>query len=223
MRFYAKPGKRKFYLLHMQNLKYLNFVELKTVSVAVMDGITLGHPCCAVHNCKVALTTSRDRFCKEHRVLNAICAIKDCRAPIAEGKCTCEDPLHQEIKHIHCVRGQAQFQLQEHLKRARVAHPNDAIAEDIDLSTIADEDDNEEQFFELGENSNNTHPTPTKPRLSDTPILAPKKRIAAQFGRKRTHNEQILVAPCGIIFARETFYGAKGIATCAVSTEDYNS
>lgn len=31
-----------------------------------------------------------------------------------------------------------------------------------------------------------------------------KKRISAQFGRRRTHNEQILVAPCGMILAHKT-------------------
>ena len=44
-----------------------------------------------------------------------------------------------------------------------------------------------------------------------------KKRVSAQFGRKRTHNKQILVAPCGIIIACETFFGVEEIATCAVS------
>ncbi|KAL0959501.1 hypothetical protein HGRIS_011211 [Hohenbuehelia grisea] len=39
----------------------------------------------------------------------------------------------------------------------------------------------------------------------------PKKKIRAQFGRKRTHNEQIIVHPCGIIAARETFYHAEAI------------
>ena len=32
----------------------------KSVFVVVMDGITLGHPCCAEHNCKIPLTSSRD-------------------------------------------------------------------------------------------------------------------------------------------------------------------
>jgi len=44
-----------------------------------------------------------------------------------------------------------------------------------------------------------------------------EKKIRAQFGRKRTHNEQIIVAPCGMIMARETFYGAEGVATVVVS------
>jgi hypothetical protein len=152
--------------------------------------------------------------------MNSICAVKNCTGSILEGKRTCGDPVHQEIERIHCVRGQARFQLQERLKRARVAHPNDAVAEDVDLATFADDDD-DEQAFELDEHDRvllDLSPGASEaasPLAVSTP--SPKKRIAAQFGRKRTHNEQILVAPCGMILARETFYGAEAIATCVVS------
>jgi hypothetical protein len=49
------------------------------------------------------------------------------------------------------------------------------------------------------------------------PLPKPKK-IRAQFGRKRSHNEQIIVCPCGIILARETFFGAEGVASVVVSS-----
>ena len=35
------------------------------------------------------------------------------------------------------------------------------------------------------------------------------KRIQAKFGRQRSHNEQIIVAPCGVIIARTTFFGSE--------------
>ena len=44
-----------------------------------------------------------------------------------------------------------------------------------------------------------------------------KKKVRAQFGRKRTHNEQIIVAPCGMIMARETFFGAEAVSSVVVS------
>lgn len=43
------------------------------------------------------------------------------------------------------------------------------------------------------------------------------KKIRARFGRTRTHTEQILVAPCGMIIARETFYFAEAIPSVVVS------
>jgi hypothetical protein len=44
-----------------------------------------------------------------------------------------------------------------------------------------------------------------------------KKSLRAQFGRKRTHNEQLFVAPCGMIIARETFFHAEAIYSVIVS------
>ena len=111
---------------------------------------------------------------------------------------TCSDPSHQEVERIHRERGQARFQLKEHLQQARVAHPNDAVAEEN--SSEADVDD-EAEDFEIG----------------DSQKTEKKERIRAQFGRKRTHNEQIIVTPCGMIIAHETFYGAEGIGSVIVS------
>lgn len=42
------------------------------------------------------------------------------------------------------------------------------------------------------------------------------RQLKAQFGRRRTHNEQTLVRPCGIIFARATFYGAEAVSNFLV-------
>jgi hypothetical protein len=190
-----------------------------------MDGVTLGHPCCGFHNCKIPLTTSRDRYCVDHRHLSKICCIKDCNKPILPGKRTCADQPHQEIERIYVLRGESRIQLQEKLKRQRVSHPNDGLAQEINTSELLDDDEDEE--FELrgidqnlvyGVDEGVSDPRGTSP----TPVLGiesttRKTRITARFGRKRTHNEQILVAPCGMILARETFYGAEAISTCAVS------
>ena len=110
--------------------------------------------------------------------------------------------MHKEIERIHVKRGQAQFQLKERLKRAQVTHPNDAVTAEVDHSLIAD-DEMEHRFLidERGQIS------------LDASDL---KRIRALFGRKRTHNEQIIVAPCGMILAREIFYAAEAISTVVV-------
>jgi hypothetical protein len=109
----------------------------------------------------------------------------------------CSTPAHQEVERIHRERGQARFQLKERLQHAFVAHPNDAIAEETSPD-IADVGDEVEDFEIAGEQNGK------------------KERIRAQLGRRRTHNEQIIVAPCGIIIARETFYGAEGVGSVIV-------
>ena len=172
------------------------------VWVVVIDGVTVGCPCCSIHNCKIPLENNRHRFCPKHTAQNLICSIVSCDSPVVAESRTCSDPNHQEVERIYSERGQARFQLKERLQRARVAHPNDAVAEENSIEADIDE---EAEDFEVG-NSQRTE----------------KKRIHAQFGRKRTHNEQIIVAPCGMIIARKTFYGApgaEGVGSVIVSSD----
>lgn len=194
VRFYHGPNKK---VTHM-------------VYVVVIDGITVGHPCCAIHNCHVPLANNRHRFCPEDAPLHdTICSIVGCSDPVLHGRLTCGKAEHQEVERIHRERGQARFQLQERLQCAHVAHPENASADERDLSELVDMDESEEEF-EVEMQHNSKEPVGTSSR----PI--PCKKICAQFGRKRTHNEQIIVAPCGIIIARETFYGAEGVASVVV-------
>ena len=176
----------------------------RKVWVVVIDGVTVGHPCCAVHNCKVPLANSRHhRFCPIHASRGTICAVHGCELPVRPGFLTCDHEEHQKVEKIHRERGQARFQLQERLQRARVAHPKDSLpSTDTPISDLVDVDDEDEEF-EVG---NQAVPGPS----------STTKRIRAQFGHRRTHNEQIIVAPCGMIIARETFYGAEGCGSVIV-------
>ncbi|KAF8166839.1 hypothetical protein BJ912DRAFT_1025855 [Pholiota molesta] len=188
----------------------------KTVWVAVMDGTALGHLRCSVHNCQTPLTVSRDRFCPNHRQLNNICAIKGCDNSIIPKTRTCQDPVHQNIEKIHTLKGQSRFQLQERLRKAGVSHLVLDADEASDVSPAAFYDDAvEDQEFEVADPHGLQEGTSDLRGASPGLKPEPKKKIRAQFGRKRTHNEQILVAPCGMILARETFYGAEAISTCA--------
>jgi hypothetical protein len=35
------------------------------------------------------------------------------------------------------------------------------------------------------------------------------RKVRARFGRRRTHNEELCVASCGVILGRATFYGSE--------------
>ncbi|KZO96702.1 hypothetical protein CALVIDRAFT_471553, partial [Calocera viscosa TUFC12733] len=41
------------------------------------------------------------------------------------------------------------------------------------------------------------------------------RKLKGRFGRSYTHNEQLIVRPCGVIVARATFYGAESISSVA--------
>jgi hypothetical protein len=94
------------------------------------------------------------------------------------------------------------FQLKARLERAKVAHLNDAMpftgAGGKERNLNSDEEDISDNE---GENPTNDTPNP---------------KIRVQHGRKRTHNEQLFVAPCGVIIARETFYGAEAVGSVVV-------
>jgi len=181
-----------------------------------MDGITSGH------NCQIPLTTSQDCYCVTHCGLSNICTIKNCNEPVLEGKRACIHPEHQNIECVYILWGQSRVQLQEKLKCQHVSHPNDGITKEVEIGELIDDDIEEEEFEVDGQDPNLVHGINegvsdlhgTSPPQTSSPT---KKRISAQFGRQRTHNEQILVAPCGMILVHETFHGAEAIATCAVS------
>ena len=159
-------------------------LEPKSVFVVVMDGITLGHPCCAEHNCKIPLTSSRDRYCPKHTYKNAECVVDSCNRPVWDGKRTCDSPVHQEAERINCERGQSRFQLQERMKRSKVAHPNDGIAEERNLLEVVDEED--EELIEINEQGNVTateEPATALENTTQTDVTAlPKKGFVLDLG-----------------------------------------
>ena len=174
--------------------------------MVVIDGVTVGHPCCGEPNCKVPLANNHDRFCPTHARLNQICAVVHCLLPVVPGRKTCALADHEAIENVHNDHGQARFQLKERLRRAQLAHPDDALP--VDVSNVCElvEDDNAEEDFGF---NGQGQPIPVQEHTT-------RKKLRAQFGRKRTHNEQLIVAPCGIIMARETFYHAEAIYSVVV-------
>jgi hypothetical protein len=188
-----------------------------------------------------------------HVDMNKICAIVGCNERIsASDKRTCNDPVHQQVEAVHVERGQAAFQLKEKMKRARVAHPKNGEAVDLPVPHITEQGGDNEDDLDLDETyeiigdrvihseedavthtalarasltatiNNNDHiPAIQQPVVPIAPST--KKKIRAKFGRSQTHNEQILVAPCGIIIARETFYHAESITAVVVCVIYYKS
>jgi len=180
--------------------------------VVVTDGICIGHPCCGSHNCKVPLNNNHDRFCSIHANLEHVCSIVGCDLPVVSGRLTCADPLHQHIEAHHQDKGQSCFQLRDRLQRARDIHPASHSANSRALSQLAVVDNNNEEF----EIDPTGHVVGAASQTSTQPA-ATHKKLRAKFTRSRTHNEQLAVAPCGMILGRDTMFGAEGVASVAVS------
>ncbi|KAG2131405.1 uncharacterized protein EDB93DRAFT_1255512 [Suillus bovinus] len=83
-----------------------------------------------------------------------------------------------------------------------------SIAQDVPLDELIDDAPLEEDFTLAVDADGNVQAAVAQ----DSPAVSSHK-LRAQFGRRRMHNEQLIVAPCGMILARETFYGAEGVGS----------
>ena len=166
------------------------------------DGITIGHPSCSIHHCSNALLKNQDRFCQAHISHAEICAIVGCENKVEDGYRTCGLILHREMEEKRNMNHKGFFQLRDHLARQRVAHPNDAFG------AAATDDVVEVEYIlpdgEVDQTCREKDPDG-------------KRRVCGRFGRQRSHNEQILVRPCGIIVARTTFFGSETTPQTIVS------
>lgn len=176
----------------------------------------MGFFSCSVHNCKIPLESTKDRFCPTHAYVEKLCSIVGCDDECMEGSRACDDPIHQAAEANYKAKGKASFMLNSRLARTRATNRASAAVEEVGIEEL-EEDSEEELPVPL-----NNDGTPVSLNELDADAVAhvsgeKQLKIRARFGRQRTHNEQIIVAPCGVIIARETFYGAEAISGVAVS------
>lgn len=84
------------------------------------------------------------------------------------------------------------FKLKERLQRAR-CQPRDAIP-----SNNPDAAPHNDDELEIDTNG-----------ICDGKPATGNTAVRARFGRRRTHNEELCVASCGVILGRATFYGSE--------------
>lgn len=111
---------------------------------------------------------------------------------------TCTIPEHRQLEQNHKKRDKALFQLRGRLQRANVSHPNDAFAAEVTAEEV------EEMII------------PTSGECEATKDPNGNRKLRTLFGRRRTHNEQIFVRPCGMIVAHATFYGSESVSQTVV-------
>jgi hypothetical protein len=130
---------------------------------------------------------------------------------------------------VYTASGTALFQLRARLKRSRVSHPTDSLA-DGDAASVLEVDGDGNEEFEVTEDGEDGGVWPVDEGDMDGPIDASpgvkdhlsteqtklSKKVRSRFGRARTHNEEIIVAPCGMVLARRTMYHAEAISEVAV-------
>lgn len=165
----------------------------------VTDGVTIGHPCCGVQDCKEKLLSQRARFCPSHSNLEQQCSIIGCTNEARPGHKSCSLISHQSLEQTVQEAQSALFQLRQRLERQHRSYPNNAAPPAADGDEVEDMDDADEET---------TGNTPDGPKLR------------ARFGRRWTHNEQLCVATCGTILGRMTMFGSEALTGVKVSFGD---
>ncbi|KAL0070341.1 hypothetical protein AAF712_002529 [Marasmius tenuissimus] len=160
----------------------------KEVFAVVCDGVTVGRPTCGVPHCQGKLLRTMDSFCSQHLSMENICRVVECEAPVVQGFRTCANLDHRAMEEKWRERGQAAFQLKKRYERD---HRVDAVTTE---EYGPDDDDGLGDSEEKGDES---------------------RPLRAHFSRRRTHNEQLIIAPCGMILARQTFYHSEGFSLVA--------
>jgi hypothetical protein len=166
----------------------------------------------------VPLPSTQDHYCPNHTDEQNLCCVRKCREPHEQGFCTCSDPKHRAVETAYKATGTSFFTLQAHLKRAKVTHPNDSLAE-CSTEDVLEIDGGEEEEFVVPDGlvGKDDGPLDADPAVRDHLSTARlSKHVKAQFGQARTHNEQFIIAPCGMIIARKTMFFAEALSEVAI-------
>lgn len=170
----------------------------------VVDGITIGHPCCSQHDCPIPLASVSHRYCPVHSELEKQCSVSECENPASAGFKTCTESGHRELELQYQDRGKAMFQLKHRLEQIKSSQTHDSLStggisvgqhDDLEGAGI----DAADQDVIVDENG-----------ICDTGKPdGGNRKLRARFGRRRTHNDELCVGSCGIILGRATFFGSE--------------
>lgn len=179
-----------------------------------------------------------------HQNLHEVCAINGCENPVIElvsedpkgsppklsKKKTCSLPLHQEIETKHQQQSTGSFLYKQQLQHAQISQPIDSFSGACRVQEQDLQEDFESYLVNGQQIMMNTVKNPGTIGVADDtaePVdPCPSKSahgnqtLKAQFGQCQTHNEQILVWPCGVIFTRATMFGTEAVSNFLVMVKN---
>jgi hypothetical protein len=176
----------------------LTTLSAEAIRVVVMDGVTLGHPRCTVKNCMKPLSSTKHRYCSEHKQKSLECVVDGCVALASDGKLTCADAEHRMYKNVRNLEHKSMHSMRRRQEGLRVPG-----------LVTASQDPSDEQ---------NKHVQGLLDRFSyqcDGKTDRCKKPTVL-FARNWTNNEQILVTPCGIIVGIATMHASESLDSTRV-------
>jgi len=96
--------------------------------------VTIGRPCCLVHDCPEPLPHVKKRYCHLHNYLDTYCAVTECTVIAEQGFRTCNKPEHRKLETYYFQQGKAMFQLKHRLERAKISQTHDSLSSGTDSS-----------------------------------------------------------------------------------------
>ncbi|KAI1785056.1 hypothetical protein LXA43DRAFT_1100746 [Ganoderma leucocontextum] len=197
--------------------------EEVAVRSCVTDGLSIGHPCCAVHDCPNPIMMKKGaRYCRDHQAREDDCSVLSCKSKTTPGFRTCAEPSHRALEDYLRLEHKAMFQLRRRLERldsgskttdsiptTSISHPQleRLISKATTTPVPSNGEVDNQAFFESLDQVLDNGEIECEAEKS----ASGNKRHRAQFGRRRTHNEELVVASCGIIIGRATFFGSEAI------------
>ncbi|EEB92058.1 hypothetical protein MPER_09485 [Moniliophthora perniciosa FA553] len=121
----------------MSILQQHTYESLAALRAIVTDGITVGHPCCKVHNCTEPLVNNRAHFCQVHQDLKKLCVVNGCDRDARMGGKTCDEPAHVKLDEYKNLKGKGFFLLKQRLHQIG-QQPKDSFG--IDPSAIGEDE-----------------------------------------------------------------------------------
>jgi hypothetical protein len=104
---------------------------------------------------------------------------------------TCGQRDHRSLENEYRAQGKAIFQLVNRLQKAGITAPDNPAFESTAMSTA-------EAVPEAIECEGKSE--------------GGNRKIKARFGRGHTHNEQMIMYPCGVVISRATFWGSEAVS-----------
>lgn len=187
-----------------------------------MDGVTIGHYTCASKYCQVPLSNVQDRYCALHAYLEGICSVEDCQVPVEQGFKSCSNPHHWELETLHIMERESLHQHRQRIDKLKLSRVHDSLATAANAEDAVDDANNSDSErdeaeveldqYLLAERLEQSGAVPAVKRGG-----ARRPKVKTRFTRRSTHNEQLVVRPCGVIIGRATMFHAEAFSAVKVS------
>jgi hypothetical protein len=152
----------------------------------------------------VPLRSTKDRYCPKHEHKKLECVVRDCTQPAVPGRLTCTDPDHSERE---------DWRNMEHKSMHSMARRRDGLKHSTVVPfPLIDAGETDEAADAYTRKLLDRFGCQTDAKADE----GNKQKPSILFARNWTHNEQILVAPCGVIVAVVTMQGSEALDSVRV-------